>query len=91
MQPCSFSNEVNDFAIRAMKAENEGWNEAQLRELLATKRERAGIFEGDLIEGELEAGQGAGLINDIPSVKDLFERLLKEYETAKEVLRIIVR
>ncbi|MBK7230117.1 MAG: nitronate monooxygenase [Ignavibacteriales bacterium] len=81
----------NDFAIRAMKAENEGWNEAQLRELLATKRERAGIFEGDLIEGELEAGQGAGLINDIPSVKDLFERLLKEYETAKEVLRIIVR
>ena len=24
----------NDFAIRAMKAENEGWNEAQLRELL---------------------------------------------------------
>jgi len=81
----------NDFAIRAMKAENEGWNEAQLRELLATKRERAGIFEGDLIEGELEAGQGAGLINDIPIVKDLFERLLKEYETAKEVLRIIVR
>lgn len=81
----------NDFAIRAMKAENEGWNEVQLRELLSTKRERAGIFEGDLIEGELEAGQGAGLINDIPSVKDLFERLLKEYETAKEVLRIIVR
>ncbi|MFZ1279424.1 MAG: nitronate monooxygenase [Ignavibacteriaceae bacterium] len=81
----------NDFAIRAMKAENEGWNEVQLRELLSTKRERAGIFEGDLIEGELEAGQGAGLINDIPIVKDLFERLLKEYETAKEVLRIIVR
>jgi len=73
----------NDFAIRAMKAENEGWNEAQLRELLATKRERAGIFEGDLIEGELEAGQGVGLINDIPTVKDLFERFTKEYKIAK--------
>ncbi|MBW7842899.1 MAG: nitronate monooxygenase, partial [Ignavibacterium sp.] len=58
----------NDFAIRAMKAESEGWNEIQLRELLATKRERIGIFEGDLIEGELEAGQGVGLINDIPTV-----------------------
>ena len=81
----------NDFAIRAMKAENEGWNETQLRELLATKRERAGIFEGDLIEGELEAGQGIGLINDIPTVKILFERLLKEYETATGVLRTIVR
>jgi enoyl-[acyl-carrier protein] reductase II len=73
----------NDFAIRAMKAENEGWNEAQLRELLATKRERAGIFEGDSIEGELEAGQGVGLINDIPTVKDLFERFTKEYKIAK--------
>jgi enoyl-[acyl-carrier protein] reductase II len=73
----------NDFAFRAMKAENEGWSEAQLRELLATKRERAGIFEGDLIEGELEAGQGVGLINDIPTVKDLFDRFTKEYKIAK--------
>ncbi len=81
----------NDFAIRAMKAENEGWNESQLRELLATKRERAGIFEGDLIEGELEAGQGVGLINDIPNVKNLFERLLKEYKQANERIKTIVR
>lgn len=73
----------NDFAFRAMKAENEGWNEIQLRELLATKRERAGIFEGDLVEGELEAGQGVGSINDIPTIKDLFERLIKEYNLAK--------
>ncbi|MFZ1517607.1 MAG: nitronate monooxygenase [Ignavibacteriaceae bacterium] len=76
----------NDFAIRAMKAENEGWNETQLRELLATKRERAGIFEGDLVEGELEAGQGVGLINDIPTVKDLFDRFTKEYKIAKTSL-----
>jgi enoyl-[acyl-carrier protein] reductase II len=77
----------NDFAIRAMKAEKEGWDEIQLRDLLGTKRERAGIFEGDLVEGELEAGQGAGLIKDIPIVKDLFERLLKEYEQAKSKIK----
>jgi enoyl-[acyl-carrier protein] reductase II len=81
----------NDFAFRAIKAENEGWNETQLRELLSAKRERAGIFEGDLVEGELEAGQGVGLINDILTVAVLFERLLKEYDTAIEVLRTIVR
>lgn len=73
----------NDFAIRALKAENEGWTETQLRELLGVKRERLGIFEGDLIEGELEAGQGVGLIKDIPTVNKLFERLLMEYEEAK--------
>jgi len=77
----------NDFAFRAMKAENEGWNESQLRELLGAKRERAGIFEGDLVEGELEAGQGVGLINDIPTVKDLFERMIREYKVAKANLR----
>jgi enoyl-[acyl-carrier protein] reductase II len=76
----------NDFAIRAMKAENEGWNEIQLRELLGAKRERAGIFEGDLVEGELEAGQGVGLIKDIPTVKDLFDRITKEYKIAKTSL-----
>lgn len=74
----------NDFAIRAMQADNEGWNEIQLRELLATKRERTGIFEGDLVEGELEAGQGVGLINDIPTVKELFDRLINEYEQTKK-------
>jgi enoyl-[acyl-carrier protein] reductase II len=79
----------NDFAIRAMKAENEGWNEIQLRELLGTKRERAGIFEGDLNEGELEAGQGVGLINDIPTVKDLYDRLLKEFKDAQGKIRAI--
>jgi len=81
----------NDFASRAMKAENEGWNEAQLRELLSTKRERAGIFEGDLIEGELEAGQGVGLIDDIPTVKDLFKRLLQEFNIANENIKPIAR
>ncbi|RPI61368.1 MAG: nitronate monooxygenase [Ignavibacteriales bacterium] len=81
----------NDFAFRAMKAENEGWNEAQLRELLSTKRERAGIFEGDLIEGELEAGQGVGLIDDIPTVKDLFKSLLQEFNIANENIKTIAR
>ncbi|MFN3872251.1 MAG: NAD(P)H-dependent flavin oxidoreductase [Ignavibacterium sp.] len=68
----------NDFALRAIKAEEECWDEFKLKELLGNKRERAGIFEGDEKEGELEAGQGAGLIKDIPTVKELMERLVDE-------------
>lgn len=79
----------NDFAIRVMKAEFEGWAETQLKELLGTKREKSGIFEGDLVEGELEAGQGVGLIKDIPTVSTLFENLLKEYHQAKNSLKDI--
>ncbi len=79
----------NDFAIRAMKAEKEGWDEIQLRDLLGDKRERAGIFEGDLVEGELEAGQGVGLIKDIPIVKDLLEQLTKEIELTRQKICLV--
>lgn len=80
----------NDFALRAIKAENECWNELKLKELLGSKRERAGIFEGDEIEGEMEAGQAAGLIKDIPTVKELMQRLISEYESAASKLGLFV-
>lgn len=79
----------NDFAERAIKAEREGWDEEKLKELLATKRERLGIFEGDEIEGAMEAGQGVGLIKDIPTVEVLFKRLIEEYNLALKRLNEI--
>jgi enoyl-[acyl-carrier protein] reductase II len=73
----------NDFAVRSAKAELDGWSEEQLKELLGRKRERLGIFEGDEIEGEMEAGQSSGLIKEILPVKELFYNLLSEIENAK--------
>ena len=78
----------NDFADRALKAEKDGWDEIKLRELLGSKRERLGIFEGDEVEGEMEAGQSVGLIKDIPTVKELFERLLREVEDTLKRINI---
>ena len=74
----------NDFASRAYKAESEGWDEAKLKELLGSKRERMGIFEGDEIEGEFEAGQISGLIKEILTVKELFSQLLSEISEVKK-------
>ena len=74
----------NDFALRSAKAEEDGWNENQLRELLGEKRERLGIFEGDETEGEMEASQGSGLIKEILPVNDLIKRLISEYIETKE-------
>jgi enoyl-[acyl-carrier protein] reductase II len=76
----------NDFALRAVKAETEGWNEAQLQELLGKKRERAGIFEGDEVEGEMEAGQSSGLVKEILPVEVVFKNLIQEYAAAKSLL-----
>jgi len=74
----------NDFADRSYKAEQSGWNEDQLKELLGKKRERLGIFEGDEIEGELEAGQSSGLIKNILSVDELFKELISGFDIAME-------
>ncbi len=73
----------NDFAQLALVAEKEGWDETKLKELLGSKRERLGIFEGDENEGELEAGQSSGLVKEILTVKHLFEKLLNEISEAQ--------
>ena len=74
----------NDFAEKAVAAESEGWKEKELRELLGTKRERSGIFEGNETEGELEAGQSSGLVKEIYTVESLFTKLLNEIEAAAD-------
>ncbi len=72
----------NEFAEKAVKAEDEGWSAEQQAELLGKKRAMLGIFEGDEKEGELEAGQISGLIEEILPVKDVINNLLKETKEA---------
>ena len=42
------------------------------------------MFEGDLVEGELEIGQIAGLIHDILPVSTIIEKVIQEFEVAKK-------
>ena len=55
----------------------------ELKELLGRARAKKGMFEGDLIEGELEIGQIAGLIHEILPVKTIVETMVREFEQAK--------
>lgn len=54
----------------------------ELIELLGKGRAKKGMLLGDLEQGELEAGQICGAINDLPSVKTLMAELQVEYKTA---------
>jgi len=72
----------NDFALKAVKAGEDGWDEDKLKALLGKKREMLGIFEGNENEGEMEAGQSSGLIKEILPVDLLMEKLLVEVEEA---------
>lgn len=41
------------------------------------------MFEGDLVEGELEIGQIAGLIHDILPVETIISNVISEFNSVK--------
>jgi len=56
----------------------------ELITLLGRARAKKGMFEGDLIEGELEIGQVAGLIHEIKPAAQIIQEIVEEFETAKK-------
>ena len=55
-----------------------------LKNLLGRARAKKGMFEGDLVEGELEIGQIAGLIHDIKPVATIIKDVITEFELSKK-------
>jgi enoyl-[acyl-carrier protein] reductase II len=71
------------FALKALDAERRGASKEEELELLGKKRERAGIFEGNMEEGEFEAGQSSGLVKEILPAGEVVKRLMEGYYAAK--------
>lgn len=57
-----------------------------LAQLLGKARAKKGIFEGDVVEGELEIGQVAGLIHEIKSAESIVSDMMEEYQLAKKAV-----
>ncbi len=55
-----------------------------LENLLGKRRAKRGMFEGDLVDGELEIGQIAGLIHEIKPVNLIIKEIIEEFELAKK-------
>ena len=71
---------------RLFEAQSQGASVEDLRAILGQAASKRGIFEGDIDNGELEIGQIASAIKDIPPVSEVMERLEREYREA--VLKI---
>ncbi|MES2577562.1 MAG: nitronate monooxygenase [Bacteroidota bacterium] len=56
----------------------------ELIDLLGRARAKRGMFEGDLIEGELEIGQIAGLIHDIKPAATIIQEMIADFETVRK-------
>ncbi len=72
----------NDFYKKVEAAYVDGAAPEELTELLGRGRAKKGMFEGDLIEGELEIGQVSGLIEKIMPAAEVVEEILTEYRAA---------
>ncbi|MBM4129781.1 nitronate monooxygenase [bacterium] len=68
----------NAFRERIEALEARGATRAELVAELGQGRARRGMLEGDLQEGELEIGQVAGLIDDIPPAAEVVRRLVAD-------------
>jgi enoyl-[acyl-carrier protein] reductase II len=76
------------FALRVLEAEARGAEREELLSLLGQKREMRGMFEGDLGEGEFEAGQSVALVREVLSAAGVLRRMMEEYSQACARLRV---
>ena len=74
----------NKFYYDVQKAYADSATVEQLKNLLGRARAKRGMFEGDLVEGELEIGQVASLIHDIKPAAQIVKDMMREFEEAKK-------
>lgn len=74
----------NEFYQKVTDAENEGQSKENLAKLLGKGRAKLGMFEGELNEGELEAGQVSSIIDNIQTAEHIIENIVLEYKVARE-------
>lgn len=76
----------NEFFQEIKSLYNRSGSKEELIELLGRGRIKKGIFEGDLVEGNLEIGQISAIINSINSVAEIINEVVSDYKKAQENL-----
>ena len=72
----------NAFFQQIEEAYTRGADAEELKAILGRGRAKKGMFEGDLVEGELEIGQISGLINEIKPAAEIVREIIEEYRNA---------
>lgn len=76
----------NKFYHDVEAAYKKGASVEELEKLLGRARAKRGMFEGDLVEGELEIGQVSGLIKKIQPAGEVLMEIWEEYlQTIKKI------
>ncbi|MFO0321556.1 MAG: NAD(P)H-dependent flavin oxidoreductase [Bacteroidota bacterium] len=76
----------NNFFDQVSELEERGATVDELSILLGKGRAKKGMFEGDLIEGELEIGQVSSQIKNILTAKEVIDELVSDYNKTIQLL-----
>lgn len=76
----------NKFYEQIKSAEEKGASPEELRAILGKGRAKKGMFEGELLDGELEIGQVAAQIENIMPAADVVQEIWEEFLKEKERL-----
>ncbi len=74
----------NSFYEQIQNAYKNNYSHEELKNLLGRGRAKKGMFEGDLIEGELEIGQVSAIIKEIMPVSLIMSKTLDEFEISSK-------
>lgn len=74
----------NKFYTDIQEAYNRKASKEELNQLLGRARAKHGMFEGDLVEGELEIGQISGYIHDIKPAAHIVQEMVTEFNKIAE-------
>ncbi|MGQ0547313.1 MAG: NAD(P)H-dependent flavin oxidoreductase [Betaproteobacteria bacterium] len=77
---------ANRFSEEYLSRERKGASGSELLDIFNSSSLKKAALEGDVDWGKVEAGQSAGLIDDIVPAAELFRRLVRETEEARKRL-----
>jgi enoyl-[acyl-carrier protein] reductase II len=80
----------NPFADQVKSAYQSGANVDELKSLLGRARAKRGMFEGDLVEGELEIGQVSARLGNLVSAGHVVEATMSEFFKLKNKVNQII-
>ncbi len=71
----------NEFYKKIVEAEQNCVDAEGMKELLGRARAKRGMFEGDLIDGELEIGQVSAILEKIQPASEIIREIWEEYQS----------
>ena len=77
---------TNAAAKKCAEIEEKGGSFQEVLSVVAGDKARKMYAEGDVDLGVISCGQGIGLVHDLPTVRELFDRIMAEAETAKNAI-----